>query len=68
MYFWAYGLRNTRLGKWLKSPVSKDPSPNNMVNEPKHCSKLNDSNFTIFIDPCEGNSALKDLSEWYAKS
>ena len=27
-----------------------------MVNWPKHCQKLNDSTFTISIDPCEGKS------------
>ena len=35
----------------------------NMVKESKDCSKLNDSTFTIFIDPCESNSALKSLSK-----
>ena len=37
MYFPRYGLRNTWLGKCLKSPVSEDPSTSNMVNGPKHC-------------------------------
>ena len=39
-----------------------------MVNGPKHCSKLNDSTFTKFIETCKGNSGSKSLSEWYAKS
>ena len=38
-----------------------------MVNWPKHFSKQNDSTFTIFIDPWEGNSSWKSLSEWYEK-
>ena len=30
-----------------------------MVNGPKHCSNLNDSTFSIFIDHWEGNDLLK---------
>ena len=63
MYIRIYGLRNTWLDNCLKSPVSKDPSTINMLNRPKHCSKLNDSTFTIFIDHCAGNSVRKNLSE-----
>ena len=55
MDFLTDGLQKTWLFKCLKSPVSKDSSTSNMVNGPKHCSKLNDSTFTIFIDPCKGN-------------
>ena len=51
-----------------KTPVSEHPSTSNMVNGPKHCSKLKDSTFTIFIDPCARNSGWKKLSKWYAKS
>ena len=68
MYFWTYGLRKTCLDKCLKSPLSEDPSRSNMVNRSKHCSNLNDSTFTIFIDPSEGNSGLKSISDRYAKS
>ena len=50
--FWT---RNRCLDRCLKSPVSEDPSTSNMVNEPKHCSKLDDITFTIFIDPCDNN-------------
>ena len=39
-----------------------------MVNGQKHSSKLNDSTFTIFIDPCADNSGWKSLSELYAVS
>ena len=39
-----------------------------MLNAPKHCRDLDDSTFTIFIDPCEYNWVLKSFSEWYAKS
>ena len=56
MYFLTSGLRKTWLDKYLKSPVSEDPSTGNKLNELKHCSKLNDSTFNVFIDPCEGNS------------
>ena len=68
MYFWSYGLRKVWLDKYLKSPISEDPSTNNKVNGPKHCSKMNDSTITIFIDPCEHSSGWKSLSEWYGKS
>ena len=50
MYFWSYGLRKTSLEKYLKSPVLEEPSRSNMVNGEKHCSKLSDNNFNIFID------------------
>ena len=39
-----------------------------MLNGTRHCWNLNDSTFSIFIDPCERNSAWKSPSEWYAKS
>ena len=68
MYFWTYALPKTLLDKCLKSPVSEDHSSSNMANQPKHCENLSDSTFTIFIDPCESNSRLKSLSEWYSKS
>ena len=55
MSFGIYRLRNTSLNKFLKSSVSEDPSTSDMVNGPKHCSKLNNSTFTIFIGPCEDN-------------
>ena len=54
--------------KCLKSVVSEDPFRSNTVKGPKRCSKLNESTFTIFIDPCEYNWDLKSLSEWHAKS
>ena len=34
-----------------------------MVNGPKHCWKLNESNFTIFIDPYERNWGWKSYSK-----
>ena len=61
MYIWIYGLPKTWLDKCLKSNLWDDSSTSKMVNVPKHCSKLNDSTFTIFIDPSEGNSAWKKL-------
>ena len=66
MYLLNYRLRKTWLDKCLKSPVSEHPSTSNMANGSKHCWNLNDSSFTIFIDPCEGSSGWKSLSEWYA--
>ena len=67
MDFWTYGLRKTWLDKCLKSPVSEDPLTSNMVNGPKHCWNLNDGTFTIFIDPLEGKSGWKIVSDSYAK-
>ena len=55
MYFQNYGLQKTWLDNCLKSLVSEDSLTGIMVNEPKHCSNLNDSTFTMFIDHCEGN-------------
>ena len=43
------------LDECLKSPVSRDPSESNMVNALRHCSNLNESTFTIFIDHCKEN-------------
>ena len=56
MYFSTCGFRKTLLDKCLKSPVSENPPTSNQVNGPKHCSKPNESAFTLFIDLCEGNS------------
>ena len=49
--FWTYGLRKSWLDKCLKSPVSEDPLTSNIVNRPKHCSKLNNSIFTYLVIP-----------------
>ena len=49
MYFRYYGLRKPWLDKYLKSPVSEDPSKSNMVNEPKHCSNLNHSTLAYLL-------------------
>ena len=68
MYFWTSGLRKLWLDKCIKSPLSDYPWTCNMVNGTKHCWNLNDSTFTIFIDPCENNSGWKSLSECYWKS
>ena len=59
MYFGNYRLRKTWLDQCVKSPVSEDPSKSNMVNAPKHCSNLNDSPFTMFINNWEGNCLTK---------
>ena len=62
MYFRNYELRKTWLDNYLKSPLSQDPSTSNMVNRTKHCSNLNDRNFTIFFDNCESNWVWKGFS------
>ena len=62
MYFLSYGLRKSWLDKYLKSPVSEDPSTSSMVNGSKHCWNVEESTFTIFIGHCEGNSGWKSLS------
>ena len=68
MYFWTEGLLKTCSDRCLKSPLSENPSTSNMVNRPTQCSKLNDSTFTIFVDPLERSSCSKSFSEWYGKS
>ena len=50
MYFRIYRLRNTSVNHWLKSPVSMDPLTIDILNGPKHSSKLKDGTFSIFID------------------
>ena len=55
MYFFSFVVRKTWLDKCLKTTVSEDPLTSNMVNGSNHFSKLNDSNFTIFIEPAEGS-------------
>ena len=67
MYLWTYGLRKTLLDKCLRSPVSEDPLTSNILNGPKHCSNLNQSTFTIFIDSCETNSGWESLPGLYTK-
>ena len=67
MHFWTYRLQKTWLDKCLKSPVWEDSATSNVVNRPKLCWNLNHSTFTIFTDPCEGNSGWKSLCDWYAK-
>ena len=62
MYFRNYGHQKTWLNNCLEKPVLEDPSTSNVVNRPKHFGNLNDSAFTIFIDPCEGNLAGKRVS------
>ena len=55
MYFRNYGLRKLWLDKNQKSTSSEHPCTSNMVSAPKHCSYLDGSSFSIFIDYCEGN-------------
>ena len=61
MHFGYYGLPKTWLDQFLKSPVSENPSKSNKVNAPKHCSNMNDSPFTIFIDHWSVNCHTKSL-------
>ena len=51
-----YYLVNTDnlLDNCLKSPISGDPSKGNMGNGSKDVRNLKESNFTIFIENCEG--------------
>ena len=51
---------NLRTPKYVVREMSEKsrftyPLTSDMVKRAKHCWNLNDSNFTIFIDPCEGN-------------
>ena len=59
MYFRNLGLRKMSIDKCLKSCFSEDPSTDNITNGLKHCSNLNDSILTIFINHCEGNCTGK---------
>ena len=68
MYFGNLVLGKTSLHKCLKSCVSEDPSTDNITNEFKHCSNMNDITFTIFMNHCEGNCVRKSLFYWYKKS
>ena len=68
MYIWTYGLGKRWLEKCLESPFSENHSTGNMVNGLKHCWKLKDSTFTIFIDSCAWNSGWERVSKWYSKS
>ena len=63
MNIWIYGLRNTSLNKCVKISISRDPSTSDMVNGPEHYWNLSRNTFTIFIDPFEGRSGWKSLSE-----
>ena len=67
IYFRTYGLGKTWLEKCVKSPILEDPSTSNTVNRPKHCWNLNDSTFTIFIDPSDRCSCWRGLPERYSK-
>ena len=50
------------LDKYLKGPISEDPSRSNMENGPKCWWNLNESTFTRFIDQCERKSLGKSFS------
>ena len=52
MYFRNQGLRKTSLDNRLKSRISDAPLKDNMANGLKHCCNLNDSTFTILLNPC----------------
>ena len=55
MYILTCRVQKMWLDKCLKSSVPDDPLTSNMGNGPRHCSKLNNRLFTVFIDPCENN-------------
>ena len=62
MYFPNYGLQKRWLDNCLKKSILENPLRSNMVNGRKHCWKLNDSAFAIFLNNCESNSVRKSLS------
>ena len=68
MDFLTYGLQKTWLVECLKSPVLEHPLTSNMAHGPKQFPILNETNFSVFIDPSSGNSGWKSLSEFYANS
>ena len=49
----------TWLDQCLKSPLSEDPSKNNMIKAPTYCSNLKECCFTILVDHWEGNCLAK---------
>ena len=49
MYFRNYGLPTTWLDQCLKSPVSDDPTKSNIVNAPKHCPNLKDTDLPYLL-------------------
>ena len=61
MCFRHYGLLKTWLDQCLKSSVSEDPSKSNKLNAPKHCSNLENTSLTIFINNWEGSCLTKSL-------
>ena len=62
MYFWSYALPETWLDNCLKIAISEDPLTGNIVNAPKHCWNLIESDFSIIIDHCDNDSVGKSLS------
>ena len=54
--------------KSLKSRVSEDSSPRNMVNLLKDCWNLHQSIIIIFIDQCQVKWVDRSLCFWYSKS
>ena len=61
MYFRYYRLQKTWLDNCLKSRVSDEPQTDNMENGSEKCCNLNDSNFTKFINNCEGSCIGKSV-------
>ena len=53
--------------KFVKDPVSENPSTSKMLNVPKHCWNLHHSTFIIFIDHCQVNWVGKSLCYWHGK-
>ena len=61
MYLRNCRNRKTLLDKCDKNRVSRDHSTDNIASGSKHCRNLNESTFTIFINPCEDNYVGKNL-------
>ena len=62
MYFWNYGMQETWLDKYLKSPVSEHPSTVNMLKTPKHFWYLHESSSNIFYRHSGGRVVGKSPS------
>ena len=68
MYWRNYVFWKVWLDKCLRRPVSEDSATSNMLNDPKYCWNLYESNFIKFTDQCKRNWAGNSLSKLYEKS
>ena len=68
MFLKNFGLRQTFLDKFLKSPVSEHRSTVNMLNGRKHFWNLPHRSFIRFSHHADTNGVGKYFSYWYMKS